>query len=151
MNNYRVAKLINNEFVIDDIRIFYPNVSFPTEGLTKEIIDSFETYEVVERLPCLNIEKIINIPATLKEDRKVYTVEVVPKTKEEIDQEKFIEVRQTRDVLLDISDIYVVSDRWDTYTDAKKEEWRIYRQTLRDLPQIYANNIHSVVYPQMPT
>ena len=151
MNNYRVAKLINNEFVIDDIRIFYPNVSFPTEGLTKEIIDSFETYEVVERLPCLNIEKIINIPATLKEDRKVYTVEVVPKTKEEIDQEKFIEVRQTRDVLLDISDIYVVSDRWDTYTDAKKEEWRTYRQTLRDLPQIYANNIHSVVYPQMPT
>tara|TARA_B110000503_G_scaffold143163_1_gene242945 strand:+ start:5161 stop:5616 length:456 start_codon:yes stop_codon:yes gene_type:complete len=151
MNNYRVAKLINNEFVIDDIRIFYPNVSFPTEGLTKEIIDSFETYEVVERLPCLNIEKIINIPATLKEDRKVYTVEVVPKTKEEIDQEKFIEVRQTRVVLLDVSDIYVVSDRWDTYTDAKKEEWRTYRQTLRDLPQIYANNIHSVVYPQMPT
>ena len=151
MNNYRVAKLINNEFVIDDIRIFYPNVSFPTEGLTKEIIDSFETYEVVERLPCLNIEKIINIPATLKEDRKVYTVEVVPKTKEEIDQEKFIEVRQTRVVLLDVSDIYVVSDRWDTYTDSKKEEWRTYRQTLRDLPQIYANNIHSVVYPQMPT
>lgn len=151
MNNYRVAKLINNEFVIDDIRIFYPNVSFPTEGLTKEIIDSFETYEVVERLPCLNIEKIINIPATLKEDRKVYTVDVVPKTKEEIDQEKFIEVRQTRVVLLDVSDIYVVSDRWDTYTDAKKEEWRTYRQTLRDLPQIYANNIHSVVYPQMPT
>ena len=151
MNNYRVAKLINNEFVIDDISIFYPNVSFPTEGLTKEIIDSFETYEVVERLPCLNIEKIINIPATLKEDRKVYTVEVVPKTKEEIDQEKFIEVRQTRVVLLDVSDIYVVSDRWDTYTDAKKEEWRTYRQTLRDLPQIYANNIHSVVYPQMPT
>ena len=151
MNNYRVAKLINNEFVIDDIRIFYPNVSFPTEGLTKEIIDSFETYEVVERLPCLNIEKIINIPATLKDDRKVYTVDVVPKTKEEIDQEKFIEVRQTRVVLLDVSDIYVVSDRWDTYTDAKKEEWRTYRQTLRDLPQIYANNIHSVVYPQMPT
>jgi len=151
MNNYRVAKLINNEFVIDDIRIFYPNVSFPTEGLTKEIIDSFETCEVVERLPCLNIEKIINIPATLKEDRKVYTVEVVPKTKEEIDQEKFIEVRQTRVVLLDVSDIYVVSDRWDQYTEEKKSEWRIYRQTLRDLPQIYANNIHSVVYPQMPT
>ena len=151
MNNYRVAKLINNEFVIDDIRIFYPNVSFPTEGLTKEIIDSFETYEVVERLPCLNIEKIINIPATLKEDRKVYTVEVVPKTKEEIDQEKFIEVRQTRVVLLDVSDIYVVSDRWHQYTEEKKSEWRIYRQTLRDLPQIYANNIHSVVYPQMPT
>ena len=151
MNNYRVAKLINNEFVIDDIRIFYPNVSFPTEGLTKEIIDSFETYEVVERLPCLNIEKIINIPATLKEDRKVYTVDVVPKTKEEIDQEKFIEVRQTRVVLLDVSDIYVVSDRWDQYTEEKKSEWRIYRQTLRDLPQIYVNNIHSVVYPQMPT
>jgi hypothetical protein len=44
-----------------------------------------------------------------------------------------------------------MSDRWDQYTEEKKSEWRIYRQTLRDLPQIYANNIHSVVYPQMPT
>ena len=134
MNNYRVAKLINNEFVIDDIRIFYPNVSFPTEGLTKEIIDSFETYEVVERLPCLNIEKIINIPATLKEDRKVYTVEVVPKTKEEIDQEKFIEVRQTRVVLLDVSDIYVVSDRWDQYTEEKKSE-NLCKMLLKELEE----------------
>ena len=150
MNNYRVAKLINNEFVIDDIRIFYPNVSFPTEGLTKEIIESFETYEVVERLPCSNFQKVVNIDPILK-DGTVYTVEIVNKTQEEIDREKFIEVRQTRVVLLDVSDIYVVSDRWDQYTEEKKSEWRIYRQTLRDLPQTYANNIHSVVYPQMPT
>jgi len=150
MNNYRVAKLINNEFVIDDIRIFYPNVSFPTEGLTKEIIDSFETYEVVERLPCLNIEKIINIDPILK-DGTVYTVEIVNKTQEEIDTEKFAVIREYRNEKLNASDNYVMSDRWDQYTEEKKSEWRIYRQTLRDLPQIYANNIHSVVYPQMPT
>jgi len=150
MNNYRVAKLINNEFVIDDIRIFYPNVSFPTEGLTKEIIDSFETYEVVERLPCLNFQKVVNIDPILK-DGTVYTVEIVNKTQEEIDTEKFAVIREYRNEKLNASDNYVMSDRWDQYTEEKKSEWRIYRQTLRDLPQIYANNIHSVVYPQMPT
>ena len=149
--NYRVAKLINNIFFIDDIRNFYPNVSFPSEGLTKEIIDAFETYEVVETLPHLNVEKLVYIPATLKEDGKVYTVEVVSKTKSEIDEEKFAEVRQVRNDLLNSSDIYVMSDRWDTYTDAKKEEWRTYRQTLRDLPQIYSNDIHGVVYPTKPS
>lgn len=148
--NYRVAKLINNVFFIDDIRNFYPNVSFPSEGLTKEIIDAFETYEVVETLPHLNIEKLVDITATLKEDGKVYTVEVVPKTKAEIDYEKFAEVRNKRNDLLTESDIYVMSDRWDTYTDSKKNEWRVYRQALRDLPQTYANNIHDVVYPIEP-
>jgi len=150
MNNYRVAKLINNEFVIDDIRIFYPNVSFPTEGLTKEIIESFETYEVVERLPCLNFQKVVNIDPILK-DGTVYTVEIVNKTQEEIDTEKFAVIREYRNEKLNASDNYVMSDRWDQYTEEKKSEWRIYRQTLRDLPQTYANNIHSVVYPQMPT
>ena len=150
MKNYRGAKLINNEFVIDDIRIFYPNVSFPTEGLTKEIIESFETYEVVERLPCLNFQKVVNIDPILK-DGTVYTVEIVNKTQEEIDTEKFAVIREYRNEKLNASDNYVMSDRWDQYTEEKKSEWRIYRQTLRDLPQTYANNIHSVVYPQMPT
>jgi len=149
--NYKVAKLINNVFFIDDIRSFYPNTSFPAEGLTKEIIDAFETYEVIETLPHLNIEKLVSISPTLKEDGKVYTVEVVPKTQTEIDNEKFAEVREHRNELLNSSDIYVMSDRWDTYTDSKKDEWRNYRQTLRDLPQIYANNIHGVVYPTKPT
>lgn len=149
--NYKVAKLINNVFFIDDIRSFYPNTSFPTEGLTKEIIDAFETYEVIETLPHLNIEKLVSISPTLKEDGKVYTVEVVPKTQTEIDNEKFAEVREHRNELLNSSDIYVMSDRWDTYTDSKKDEWRNYRQTLRDLPQIYVNNIHGVVYPTKPT
>lgn len=148
--NYRVAKLINNVFFIDDIRSFYPHVSFPSEGLTPEIINWFESYEVVERLPHLNVEKLISIPATLKEDGKVYTVKVVAKTKEEIDAEKFAEVREHRNELLNSSDIYVLSDRWDTYTEGKKLEWKNYRQTLRDLPQIYANDIHGVVYPTKP-
>lgn len=149
MNNYRVAKLINNTFVIDDIRVFYPNTSFPSEGLTKEILDAHGVYEAVETLPFLNIEKQVFIPPILKGD-KVYTVEVVRKSQTEIDEEKFAEVREVRNSLLNVSDVYVMADRWDTYTDQKKNEWRIYRQSLRDLPQTYANNIHSVVYPTKP-
>lgn len=146
----KVAKIINNQIFIDEITNFYPSVSFPIEGITDEILKSFEVYEVIERLPHTNLQKMVIIEPKFK-DGKVYTIEVVDKTQSEIDTEKFVEVRRYRNEFLNDSDIYVMPDRWDSYTEEKKSEWKTYRQTLRDLPQIYANNIHSVVYPQMPS
>lgn len=145
-----VAKLINNQIFIDKITNFYPAVAFPTEGITDEIIEMFDVYKVIETLQCSNLQKVVTIDPILK-DGTVYTVEILNKTQEEIDTEKFAEIREYRNQKLNVSDNYVMSDRWDQYTEEKRSEWRIYRQTLRDLPQIYANNIHSVVYPQMPT
>lgn len=146
----KVAKIINNQIFIDEIENFYPSTSFPIEGITDEILNSFNVYEVIERLPHSNLQKMVIIEPQFK-DGKVYTIEVVDKTKEEIDIEKFIEVRRDRNILLNDSDIYVLPDRWELYSEEKKTEWRNYRQTLRDLPKIYENNIHSIVYPQVPS
>lgn len=44
------------------------------------------------------------------------------------------QLREKRNKLLYESDIYVHSDRWSSYDDAKKIEWTTYRQALRDLP-----------------
>jgi hypothetical protein len=40
-----------------------------------------------------------------------------------------------------------------TLTDAKKAEWRIYRQALRDLPQTYssATDKSDVIWPTKPS
>jgi hypothetical protein len=44
------------------------------------------------------------------------------------------EIKHRRDVYLQASDIYVLPDRWDTYTQEQKTDWANYRQALRDLP-----------------
>lgn len=48
-------------------------------------------------------------------------------------QNKMNEVRNTRNQLLLDSDIHVMVDRWELYTDEKKQEWKTYRQALRDI------------------
>jgi hypothetical protein len=53
--------------------------------------------------------------------------------------------RAKRGTLLKLSD-WVESS---TLSDEKKEEWRVYRQALRDLPDSVID--HNVVYPTEPT
>lgn len=74
----------------------------------------------------------------------VYTP-VVPTT-EEI-QER---IRGARDSRLATSDWTQVPDA--PLTDAKKLEWRTYRQALRDLPSQYSNetDISNVMFPNLP-
>lgn len=43
-------------------------------------------------------------------------------------------LREERNRLLAESDIYVVPDRWNTYTPEQQAAWSNYRQKLRDLP-----------------
>ena len=59
------------------------------------------------------------------------------------------DMRSTRDNLLRDSDIYVLPDRWDDYTDAKKTEWKTYRQNLRDLPET-TTDINNINWPSKP-
>jgi len=44
------------------------------------------------------------------------------------------EIKHRRDVYLQASDIYVLTDRWDKYTQEQKTTWANYRQALRDMP-----------------
>jgi hypothetical protein len=60
-------------------------------------------------------------------------------------------IKKKRDYLLLMTDYTQLSDN--TLTDAKKAEWRIYRQALRDLPQTYssATDKSDVIWPTKPS
>lgn len=57
-----------------------------------------------------------------------------------------VSLRAQRDILLAQSDIYVLPDRWDSYTSIQKTQWATYRQALRDLP----DNIADPLNPEWP-
>lgn len=60
------------------------------------------------------------------------------------------ELRRIRQRLLSQSDWTQFPDS--PLTEAQKVEWQVYRQSLRDMPQTYANetNIENVVFPEKP-
>jgi hypothetical protein len=100
-----------------------------------------------------NKEIFISSSLEIFDDKVVETIITRDKTEEEINIEKQNEikmqwqlVREKRDDLLNVSDILVLIDKWETYTEEKKQKIKTYRQELRDLP----NNIEdpfSVTFP----
>ena len=65
-------------------------------------------------------------------------------------------LRTQRNTLLTASDIYMISD-YPHITESIKQEWIVYRQSLRDLPQQYPepetdenDNLINVVFPDKP-
>ena len=47
----------------------------------------------------------------------------------------WLALRSERDSRLKESDLYVMPDRWVSYSNERQTEWSNYRQALRDLPQ----------------
>lgn len=77
------------------------------------------------------------------------------KTQEEIEEEAVRElemgwnqVRSQRDEMLQQSDLLVLIDKWETLSEERKNEIRIYRQALRDIPQTFETP-ESVVWPNL--
>lgn len=59
------------------------------------------------------------------------------------------QLRSQRNKLLAESDIYVLADRWESYTEDQKLAWAGYRQSLRDLPENTVN-LANPVWPTKP-
>jgi hypothetical protein len=57
-------------------------------------------------------------------------------------------VREQRNKLLRESDVWVVADRWATYTDTEKTKYSTYRQQLRDVP-LQPGFPYSVIWPTL--
>jgi hypothetical protein len=57
------------------------------------------------------------------------------------------EIRKTRDILLFGSDKYVLTDF--PISETKKNEWKVYRQALRDFPSVV--DLNNVVWPTPPS
>jgi len=75
------------------------------------------------------------------DDKVVETIITRDKTEEEIFLERQKQeniqwqiIREKRNNLLKDSDILVLIDNWEKYTDIQKEKIKTYRQELRDLP-----------------
>jgi hypothetical protein len=80
------------------------------------------------------------------DDKVVETIITRDKTEEEIaieqEKQKNIQwqiIREKRNNLLKESDILVLIDKWETYTEEQKQKIKTYRQELRDLPSIIAD------------
>jgi hypothetical protein len=146
----KVAKIINNEFLIQSIYEMFPNISFPDIGVPDLFLEENSLYRVIDSItynPETQIFRLLEKPLLI--DNTVYTVEIIAKTTEEIKSEKLLKVRKFRDDLLNISDIYVTIDRWETYSEDKKNAWRQYRQDLRDLPQTI-QDLDNINWPIKP-
>ena len=66
-------------------------------------------------------------------------------------------LRSQRNSLLSSSDIYMIND-YPHKTESIKQEWIVYRQSLRDLPEVYPepetdenDNLINVVFPDKPS
>ena len=147
----KIAKIINDQIFIDEHTQMFPTVAFPPDGTVPQPFMEFHNlYEVVDNVSYNSkTQKLKSISPTLI-DNKVYIVEVIDKSQEECNIELLIDVRLKRDKLLKESDIYVLSDRWDSYSDEKKLRWKEYRQKLRDVPQEFVEHLDNVFWPSMP-
>jgi hypothetical protein len=132
----KIAKLINNNIVIQNIYEMYSNVSFPDIGVPDSFLQENDLYKVVEFLPHDEATQNYHLlPTPITEDNIVYTVAVTPKTNEEIREYKLMKIRGHRNELLKASDIEVTIDKWENYSAETKDAWRMYRENLRNIPQ----------------
>jgi hypothetical protein len=76
-------------------------------------------------------------------------VEITETTRWHQSPRAFEAMRKKRNELLAASDVFVLADRWDSYTEAERTAWANYRQALRDLPQTI-DDINNIVWPIKP-
>ena len=147
----KIAKIINDQIFIDEHTQMFPTVAFPPDGTVPQPFMEFHNlYEVVDNVSYNSKTQKLKSIFPILIDNKVYVVEVVNKSQDECNIELLNEVRLKRDKLLKESDIYVLSDRWDSYSDEKKLRWKEYRQKLRDVPQEFVEHLDNVFWPSMP-
>ena len=58
-------------------------------------------------------------------------------------------LRARRNELLAQSDIYVLPDRWESYSAETRAAWSAYRQALRDLPETFKDS-SDPIWPERP-
>lgn len=147
----KVAKIINNQIEINSIYALFPNTSFPEIGVPDSFLEENQLYKIAE-IPQLNeqTQKLFFLSDPILKNNFVYTFEIIDKSEEEINSEKWQKIRTLRNELLLESDIEVVIDKWQSYTDEQKNAWINYRRILREIPQEYSNP-NNIVWPDKPS
>jgi hypothetical protein len=144
----------NNEIVLinQDLPVNWKNVSnfytFPD--------DILKTYGWLPlTVETENKPVFVSSNFIIEEDRVREVIVTRDKTPEEIEEEQnkelemqWHQIRNRRDNLLKQSDLLVLIDKWETLTEERKEEIRVYRQALRDIPQSFESP-EDVVWPNL--
>lgn len=140
---------VNYPYTISDLRLDYPNTSFP-EIITVDVLNSFSVYTVNEVSKgdeyTKNYEE--GIPNLIN---SVYYQNwiVTDATQEEVQQRinnKWAETRSIRNQYLLESDWTQLDDA--PFNTTKKNEWKNYRQDLRDVTT--QPDPFNIVWPTKP-
>jgi hypothetical protein len=75
--------------------------------------------------------------------------EYIPMARRRKIEEATMRLRLERNRRLAESDIYIVADRWELYSNDQKQAWADYRQALRDLPTTTAD-VSNPIWPSKP-
>jgi hypothetical protein len=146
----KVATYIDNKWIIDSIFKLYPHVSFSDVGVPDDFLKENNLYKTIEYIDYDPIYKnLVNLETPKLINDLVYTVELINRSQEEINENKWFKIRNLRNSALQISDVYVLTDRWEKYDQATKDLWSNYRQSLRDLPVNFIKP-EDVVWPIKP-
>lgn len=98
----------------------------------------------------LDVDKIVDGSYTVIEQTEVVEYQTARnKTQDEIDSEienLWSNIRSQRNIFLNESDWTQISDS--PLSEEKKDEWKIYRQQLRDITN--QNDPHNIVWPIKP-
>jgi len=111
-----------------------------SERLEKLVTEDDKDAVILENESWLNPSDLSVVDGKIK-------VNVITQTDEEIKQQKLSVIRSKRDELL------VASDWTDTLSaktrlgDAKYDEWQVYRQALRDMPDKGCTDLDNPVWP----
>lgn len=140
--------LIYKNDVVADYRTFFANTSFPPNGPSDEFLAENSAYKVNVWLPYDSLTEKLVPCAPYIQDGWAYTVEVEPKTQEEIDADtetEAVKVRAIRNGLLADCDWTQGKD----ISDSISIPWATYRQQLRDVPS-QAGFPYNVTWPTKP-
>ena len=130
-----------------------------TENVSNLNVLDNVTLKLYGWLPCrtINGDKpvIVGSKFEITDDEVIETIITRDKTEEETvaDRqieitEKWREIREQRDLLLFKTDKNVVSDKWEIMDLNAKTKISLYRQQLRDIPQIFSDPF-TVTFPTL--
>ena len=129
----------------------FSNVSFPRTGPSIEWLQKNSAKEIISSKELPNTStKLVNVDPYIDSDGKVYSVNIISLTTEEINAKNTLDEinkRDSRDGLLQGSDWTQMPDS--ALSNSKKAEWATYRQKLRDFPT--TSNWLTTEFPDPPS
>lgn len=145
----QLAKVINGTVsAVGDYRSLFPQTSFSESGPTQSFLVENNCLPVSQfKAHDRKTQKLTPVAPYVEGDQ-VFTVRVDQLTPDDLAQikaQKSSEVRLQRDRLLAASDWTHLED----YPKQDKQQWKQYRQQLRDVPQ-QAGFPDTIVWPTVP-